>query len=132
PFQHPEFTLGLLRRLSVAHGQVEGFAGIVQMNDELGRAISLAGFRIDRRHSKPDGIASLESVVESTVQRLARTEKVRKVAVQNQSSSGALRSGRCSRKNRNQYEGCRQYNNSSRIFHGVKRNPTSLPSSRIR
>src|SRR6266487_1518403 len=43
PLGDPELPFGLPFVLSVAHRHVNGFAGVGQVNDELSRAIALAG-----------------------------------------------------------------------------------------
>src|SRR6266850_883374 len=76
PFEHPELSFRLLSGLTVAHRKVKGLACVVQVDDELGRAISLPCRGIDCGHAKSNRIASLISVVQRAVERLAWAEEV--------------------------------------------------------
>src|SRR4029077_11613216 len=69
PLGDPEVTLRLPFVLSVAHRDVDGLAGIGDVDDELRRAIALAGGWIERGHPEPDWLAPLELVVQQTIAR---------------------------------------------------------------
>jgi hypothetical protein len=52
PFQHPEFAFRLLFGLAVAHRKIDGLSRIIQMHDELRRALAFSRYRVNRRHSR--------------------------------------------------------------------------------
>src|SRR5262245_34318308 len=55
PLQHPELAFRLLFSLTIAHRKVDDFPGILQVNNQLGSAISLSRCGIDRGHTESDG-----------------------------------------------------------------------------
>ena len=85
PLQHPELPFRLLLGLTIAHRKIKDLATVIQVNHKLSAAISLAGRRIGRSHSEPDGFASFETIVQYAVARFADAEEVRDVTGQDQS-----------------------------------------------
>src|SRR5689334_24826204 len=91
------------------------------MKDELCATIALSRGRVDGGHPEPNRIASLESVVECAIERLARAKEVSHISVQNQMICLCKRgngSDRCQKSANRQ--GCRHQQNSRDVAHELK------------
>src|SRR5262249_26473666 len=79
---------------------VDGLAGIGDVDDEFGRAIALAGGRIERGHPEPDRLAPLELIVQQTITWVTWGGEVAHVTQENQGIARRLAGERRWRKRR--------------------------------
>ena len=91
PLGDPELTFGLLLGLAIAHGDLDGFAVVGQMNHELRGSIPLARRWVDGGHPEPYRLALFELVGQRTVEWLTGTEEEDGVAVNNQAIAAGRR-----------------------------------------
>src|SRR5207244_13458195 len=90
PFRDPEFPFRLPFVLSIAHRHIDRLASVGQVNDELRRAVALAGGWIERVHPEPDRLAALELIVQETIADVARGIEVDDVAKEDQPIAAGL------------------------------------------
>jgi hypothetical protein len=90
PFSDPEFPFRLPFVLSIAHRDIDRLASVGEVNDELRRAVALAGSWIERVHPEPDRLAALELIVQETVADVARGIEVDDVAKEDQPIGAGL------------------------------------------
>src|SRR5262245_16772720 len=115
PLGHPEFALRLLFVLAIAHRHVDRLAGVIQVNDHLGRTIALSGSGIDRIHAEADRLAALELVIEEAVLGVARRIEIDDVSEEHEMLLGLPGDG-----GRSQERDQEQRRTASKCFHTHK------------
>jgi hypothetical protein len=86
------------------------------VDDELRRAIALAGGWIERGHPEADRLAPLELVVQQTIARVTRRIEIHHVAGENQAIAAGLAGEGRRRQCRDQQQDCE----SEQVFHALK------------